>query len=415
MPKIDLHEHRLSNGLRVIICPDHSSSVVTVHVTYHVGSYDEDPSRTGLAHLFEHLMFDNTSTGISKQYDLYCTKAGGTNNAYTTYDHTAYHISLPAHQLELGLWLEAERMRMFSIDEQDLSTQQSVVLEEIKQNVENQPYMRWMPAMDKAAFATDSHYSWNVYGATDHVAAVTMEDASAFYHRYYRPGNAVLVVAGDCDPQGTLDLIQRIFGEISGGHAPIDRTPFDQSQRRTGVHVTERDAVPTSAVFVSVHGSSVMDPAMYDVDLAASLLGIGKSSYLYRHLVSKKRIASHAGAFVDRRTHDSLLTFYAYGIDGSVSADHLADEIHAAIDGVSVTDENMRKVVNRQRTALAMELQRSGGVADSVAYHATFFDDPGMVNDLLDRYAERPQEAVASVVETAKQRDRWVRVDIVPR
>ncbi len=415
MPKIDVHEHRLANGLRVVICPDPTVSVVTVAVTYHVGSYDEHPTRTGLAHLFEHLMFDNTSTGTNKQYDLYCTKAGGTNNAYTTYDHTTYHISLPSHQVELGLWLEAERMRMFAIDDQDLATQQSVVLEEIKQNVENQPYMCWMPAMDRAAFSENSHYSWNVYGDTAHVAAVSMQDARAFFDRYYRPGNAVLVVAGDCDPAATLQLIEQHYGDIPASDIEIQRPRFDHSQQQRGVHVTERDAVPTSAVFASIHGASVLDPAMYDIDLAASLLGIGKSSYLHRHLVSNKRIASHAGAFVDRRAHDSLLTFYAYGIDGSISVDQLCDELHAAVNAVTVSDENMRKVVNRQRTALAMELQSSGGVADSVGYHTTFFDDPTLVNDLLDRYAERTIDDVAAIVDSAKRREEWVRVDIVPR
>ena len=415
MPKIDIHQHRLPNGLRVITCPDDSASVITINVMYHVGSYDEDPSRTGLAHLFEHLMFDNTSTGTAKQYDLYSTKAGGTNNAYTTYDHTSYHISLPAHQLEMGLWLEAERMRMFAIQQQDLTTQQSVVLEEIKQNVENQPYMRWMPAMDQAAYASECHYSWNVYGDTNHVAAVSMDDARGFYERFYRPGNAVVVVAGNCDPDTTVELCAKHFGEIPDPGASIPRNAFQGTYRRTGVHVVEPDAVPTPAVYVSIHGTNVMDPMMYDVDLASSLLGIGKSSTLYRHLVSNKRIASHAGAFVDRRAHDSLLTFYAYGIDGSVTADQLADEIHAAVKDVQVSDENMSKVVHRQRTALAMELQRSSGVADSVAYHATFFDDPAMVNDLLDRYSTRTKSDVATVVEKAKKREDWVRVDVVPR
>jgi len=415
MPKIDLAERTLPNGLRVIACPDPSVSVVTVHVMYKVGSYDEDPHRTGLAHLFEHLMFDNTSTGILKQYDIYCTKAGGTNNAYTTYDHTSYHITLPAHQLELGLWLEAERMRMFSIHQRDLDTQQSVVLEEIKQNVENQPYQRWMTAMDKACFDPACHYSWNVYGEPEHVASVSLDDAHAFFDRYYRPSNAVLVVAGDCEPEQVFALAERIFGSIKETGSPIKRSAYDPATRRHGVHVVEPDSVPTAAVFISIHGPGVTDPAVYDVDLAASLLGIGKSSSLHRHLVNNTRVASHAGAFVDRRTHGSLLTLYAYAIDPSITADRLHQELVQAVTDTQITDQVMQKVVNRQRTTLAMELQRTGGVADSVAYHATFFDGPEVVNSLLEEYATRTKTQVHTILDTAKRSDEWVRVDVVPR
>ena len=135
MATIEIHRTTLSNGLRVVVCPDHASPNVTVDVMYHVGSFDERPDRTGLAHLFEHLMFDNTTTGVLKQYDTLCTKAGGSNNAYTTYDYTNYYINLPAHQAELGFWLEAERMKAFMITDHALETQRSVVIEEINQNV----------------------------------------------------------------------------------------------------------------------------------------------------------------------------------------------------------------------------------------------------------------------------------------
>lgn len=414
MPKINIHERTLSNGLRVIVCPDQGAPVITVNVTYHVGSFDERPNKTGLAHLFEHLMFDNTSTGMDKQYDTYCTKAGGSNNAYTTYDYTTYYISLPAHQLDLGLWLEAERMRMFAITDHALQTQRSVVIEEIKQNVENQPYMKWHFALDRSAFAAPSSYGWNVYGSPEHVASVTLDDAHDFYKRFYQPGNAVLVIAGAVDPNDAFVRAEAHFGGIAGATAPIVRNTFDVAQRRTGVHVVETDDVPVPAVFLATHLPALTSPDIVDADLATSFLGAGHSSVLYRDLVAGSRIASHAGIFVDRRAHTSLAILYAYATQPTTTADQLVDALKNSVRNARVTSDDLTKVVNRQRTAIAAELQRVSGVADNVGYYATFFGDAGEVNLLLDRYAARTVDGIQHIVDKVGDFDNAVRIDIIP-
>lgn len=414
MPKINLHERTLSNGLRVIVCPDHGAPVITVNVIYRVGSFDERPNKTGLAHLFEHLMFDNTSTGMDKQYDTFCTKAGGSNNAYTTYDHTTYYINLPSHQLDLGLWLEAERMKMFAITDHALQTQRSVVIEEIKQNVENQPYMKWHFALDRSAFRAPSSYGWNVYGSPEHVASVTLDDAHDFYQRYYQPGNAVLVIAGDVDPEKAFARAEAHFGDIPAATSPIERNVFDIEHRRFGVHTVETDDVPVPAVYVATHLPPMIDATIYDAELAASFLGFGHSSVLYRDLVAGSRIASHAGAFVDRRANTSLMILYAYATQPSTTADELVDALAASVRGATVTDDVFTKVVNRQRTAIAAELQRVSGVADNVGYHATFYGDAAEVNHLLDRYTDRSVESIQQVVNNIGDIDRSVRIDIIP-
>jgi len=413
MPRITLHERVLSNGLRVIVCPDHGAPVVTVNVIYHVGSYDERANKTGLAHLFEHLMFDNTSTGMEKQYDSYCTKAGGTNNAYTTYDHTTYYINLPAHQLDLGLWLEAERMRMFAITDHALQTQRSVVIEEIKQNVENQPYAKWQFALDRTAYKLPSSYAWNVYGTTEHVASVTLEDAKDFYQRFYQPSNAVLVIAGDVDVENAFAKAEAHFGPITGSTIPTIRNEFDPAHRQFGSHTIEPDEVPVPAVFLATHLPPLNTDEMYDADLAASFLGSGHSSTLYRDLVAGSRIASHAGAFIDRRAHSSLLITYAYATQPDITADQLTEALGASLKEARVTRDVFTKVVNRQKTAIAAEFQRTSGVADSVGYHATFYGDPSEVNGLLDKYGSRTQESIQSVVDAVADITRAARIDIV--
>jgi len=414
MPTVDIHRRTLSNGLRVVVCPDHGAPTVTVNVTYRVGSHDEWPARTGLAHLFEHLMFDNTSTGLEKQYDLYCTKAGGSNNAYTTFDHTTYFINLPSHQVELGFWLEAERMRDFMITEHALTTQKSVVIEEIKQNVENQPYGRWRTATEEAAYTPDCHYHWEVYGSSEHVASVSMDDARTFYEKYYRPSNAALVVAGDVTPDVAFDMAERHFGHIVSPSASIERTAYEDAWRVSGAHSVVPDAVPMPAVFISFHMPGFFDTASYSAEIAAMVLGSGRTSPLYKHLVNDLRIASSAMAFFDRRANTSLLTIYAHANEESVTADQLAAAVMEAIQGYTCTEEDFEKASNRIRTALAAEIQRNEGVADSVASYTVFFDDPGLVNTVLDNYTAQTRESVQAMIDRCRSIDDGIRVDVVP-
>ena len=414
MPAIKIHQTVLTNGLRVVVCPDHGAPVVNVTVMYGVGSHDEVYGKTGLAHLFEHLMFDNTSNGMEKQYDTFCAKAGGTNNAYTTFDYTTYYINLPAHQVELGYWLEAERMRAFRITDHALATQRSVVVEEIKQNVENQPYGKWRHAMEEVAFDAQSSYSWEVYGSAKDVEAVTMQDAKAFFERYYQPANAVLCVAGDVDPEYATALAERHFGGIPAPASVPVRNQFKPEWRRHGTVGVVPDTVPMPATFLAFHVPGLLDDTSYAAEIAATILGSGRSSPLYRSLVQDLQIASSVGAFVDKRLHDSLLTFYAYASKEDVTADQLIEAIHAAIVNTVCTEADRTKAVNKLRTSLAAELQRVSGVADTVAYHTLFYNEPEQVNQLLDKYSSQPLSLVQQIVAECSLISQGVRVDIVP-
>lgn len=415
MAHIDIHDTLLNNGLRVIICPDKTAPVVNVTVMYRVGSHDEHAGKTGLAHLFEHLMFDNAAPESEKQYDVYCTKAGGSNNAYTTFDYTTYHIDLPSHQVELGYWLEAERMRSFRITDHALQTQRSVVVEEINQNVFNQPYGIWRKAQQAIAYDARSSYSWDVYGSADDVSGVSMNDARGFFERFYHPSNAVLCVSGDVDVSHAVDLAQRHFGDIGDGKEPIQRTTFQDSFRRYGTHDVVEDAVPMAAVYVSIHLPGFLESELLDAEIAATVLGSGRSSVLYRSLVSDKRIASSVGAFIDRRAHSTLLTMYAYASEEETSADTLVDAIYNAVRGFVLTDERLTAAVNRLRTSHAAELQRVNGVSDTVAWSTLFWNDPSYANTMLDRYAAIGMEPVLQIIEQCTDPLTTVRLDVIPK
>jgi predicted Zn-dependent peptidase len=415
MSQIPIHQRTLDNGLLVVVCPDHGSPSVNVTVMYHVGSHDEQPERTGLAHLFEHLMFDNTTTGAVKQYDTYCTKAGGSNNAFTTYDYTTYYINLPAHQIEIGLWLESERMRGFMITDHALATQRSVVVEEIKQNVDNQPYGSWGRVMQQTAYAPACSYSWDVYGNPEHVAAVSMDDARGFFEQFYHPRNAVLVIAGDIEPDRGYALAEKYFGDIAAGPLAMQRNPYDKTWRRKGVARTIEDAVPMPAVFAAFHMPGIYDDRTYAAEIAASIIGSGRSSPLYRSLVSRRHIASHTGAYVQHLENTSQLILYAYAATSSITSDQLTEALTDTVRSVDLTPAMQQKAVNKLRTGIASELQRNEGIAENVAFNALFHRDPSAVNRLLDLYQSQTLEQVREYIEDCSDLENGVLVDVVPQ
>lgn len=414
MAHISPYDITLSNGLRVVLCPDNTAPVVNVTVMYRVGSHDEKKNKTGLAHLFEHLMFDNAAPGVDKQYDVYCTKAGGTNNAYTTFDYTTYHIDVPAHNLELGLWLESERMRAFRITDHALQTQRSVVIEEINQNVFNQPYGVWRKAQQEIAYTEDSSYSWDVYGSADDVASVTMDDAKHFFETYYHPSNAVLCVAGDVDIANAMELIERHFGSIQDVSTPIHRTQFAPSMKKAGTALVVNDNVPLVAVFLSIHMPGFAANELLDAEIASSIVGTGRSSILYKKLISELRLASGVGCFLDRRAHDSLLTMYAYAAEETTTADQLVDATISALQETAITEEMLQAAVNKMRTSHAAELQKVNGVSDVVAWTTLFWNDPKYVNTALDRYTTITVQDVQNVVDRCSRIEECIRLDIVP-
>lgn len=415
MAHVHPYDTTLGNGLRVIVCPDHTAPVANVTVMYRVGSHDERRGKTGLAHLFEHLMFDNAAPGNDKQYDIYCTKSGGTNNAYTTFDYTTYHIDLPANNIEMGFWLESERMRSFRITQHALQTQRSVVVEEINQNVNNQPYGIWRRAMQEISFAPSSSYSWDVYGYETDVSGVTIDDARSFFESFYRPSNAVLCVAGDIAPERAVELAQRYFGDIENTSDPITRNTFEMMERCYGAHRIVEDNVPMTALFLSAHVPGYVNSELLDVEIASSILGSGKSSLLYNELVSNRRIASAAGAFVDRRANSSLLTIYAYAADPTVSGDQLSDAVFETLRGAEETQKHLDAAVNKLRTSHAAEIMKANGVADSVAWTTLFWNDPQRMNTILDDYRTVTLDQVTAVRREISQADKLARLDIVPR
>jgi predicted Zn-dependent peptidase len=387
------HDYRLANGLRVLLHEDHTTPMVTINVLYHVGSKDEEPGRTGFAHLFEHLMFDGSKNVERGGYDRYCTMVGGENNAFTTSDITDYHLSLPSEQFPLGIWLESDRMAEFAIQEVSLQTQKRVVLEEKKQTHDDAPYGELSSAMRELSYDPRHPYSWDTIGSDEDISAATMEDVREFYTRFYVPDGTVLVVAGDFDQAEAEQLIGDYFGSIPSNGTPpllaqaIDRTPLLHYGRRRRIH---RDNIPFNGVFLGYHVPSVTDPDFPAVDLIASILADGESSRLYRKLEYSMQIASEAEAFVDDGEFGSMLYLYAIGQNKRVGIAALEKALRgelASLANDGVSKRELEKVRNRKVTRIAHSLQSISNRAERLAWFTTVLNQPNLAFHEADLYA----------------------------
>jgi len=371
----------LPNGLDVVFHEDHSTPMVTINVLYHVGSKNEQQGRTGFAHLFEHLMFDGSKNVDRGGYDRYCTSVGGDNNAFTSSDITDYFISLPSDQLALGLWLESDRMAEFAIQEISLMTQKNVVIEEKRQNTDDVPYGDAMIVMRELSYAPAHPYSWETIGSMEDIQAARMEDVRDFYHRYYVPSNATLVIAGDFDPGETRMLVERYFATIPTGGAivrpEIDRAMLHADRRRR----VEGGIFPFNAVFLGYHAPSIHDPDFQAMDLLTSILTDGESSRLYSSLEYTLQIASEAEAFIDEGELGSLFYIYAVAQNNRVTTARLEEALRVEIIRLAdegVTERELQKVKNRKLTRIVHGLQAISSRAERLAYYASMFGDPGL-------------------------------------
>ncbi len=418
MRALPFSQHTLANGLRVVIVPRRSASIVNITVAYRVGSKDEHPDHTGFAHLFEHLMFEGSDNLANGLFDRYCTAAGGNNNAFTTHDSTVYYMVLPSHQLELGLWLEADRMAAFGVDQAALQTQQNVVIEEISQNVENQPYGSFSRALSQTAFRAGSPYGWDVYGSVEHVRNSTLDDVNAFFRRHYRPDNACLVISGNVDPEQGLELARKYFEAIPRGEQALRRVSEGAQDRRTSIETRVEDNIPLEGIFRVYHFDGFSSDDIYTANILTSILSDGQSSRLYSALVYEQKIASEVGVYVDDRELSSLLVNYAIAAEPEITAAELDAALSTVLNEVAqngVEEREMHKAQNRTATRLARTMQRNFGVANEIAFNTLYFDDPARAFAMAEKYAAVTADDVQAFARKVCRRDNSVGITFVPK
>ena len=319
----------LANGLPVILHVDRSSPLVAVDVWYHVGSKDESPGRTGFAHLFEHLMFMGSRNAPYPAFDAIMESWGGHNNGTTSNDRTNYYEIGPRNLLETFLWLEADRLATLSevITDEELERQRKVVQNERRQSYENRPYDRAELVIPESMYPADHPYHWPTIGSHEDLDAATVADVRAFFERFYRPSNATLVIAGDFDPAEARRLVERYFGWQPRLPAP-DRAPPPAEPRLTqDIAIALTDRVQLPRIRLAWHAPALFAPGDADLDMAAHVLGGGKSSRLYRALVFDQRIAQDVFAYQGSQMLGSL-----FQVGATAKPGHDLNEIAAALD-----------------------------------------------------------------------------------
>jgi zinc protease len=371
---------------------DHSTPMAVVNVMYDVGSRDEDPNRTGFAHLFEHLMFGG-SVNIP-EYDSPLQLAGGENNAYTSSDVTNYYIQLPAENLETAFWLESDRMLSLAFRKKSLEVQKKVVCEEFKEHYLNKPYGDvWFKIRE---MAYEKHpYRWLTIGKElSHIELAELDDVKEFFFRFYRPINAVLVVAGHVNTANVLELSEKWFGDIPSGeknYRDIPAEPGQSEPKRKAVDAK----VPLDAFYKNWHIYSRLDSRYYAADLITEVLGGGGSSRLYQSLVKEKKLFSNIECYHFGTVDPGLLT-----VEGKLIKGVKMEEAEAAVEDElmklkesGIEDKELVKVKNRTEAVISFEDMSLMNRAGSLAFYE-ILGDASLMNSELQRYQEVTAENI---------------------
>ncbi|HPX34275.1 MAG TPA: pitrilysin family protein [Bacteroidales bacterium] len=374
----------LPNGLRVIVHTDKYTSLAAISIIYDVGSRDENPDKTGFAHLFEHLMFGG-SINIPK-YDEPLERAGGINNAYTTTDLTNYYLSLPVQNLEIGFWLESDRMFQLAFSEKSLETQRNVVTEEFRQTHLNQPYGDAWMLLRPLAYKVHP-YRWPTIGKEiSHIQNAVMEDVKAFYNTFYNPANAVMAVAGNVKVDEVQSLAEKWFSSIKNNGENKRNLPDEPKQTEPRFLEIERD-VPANVLYKAWKMHKRTHPDYHSVDLLSDILGNGKSSRLYRRLVMEKGIFTDIDCFITGNFDPGLFVITgrpSKGIKIKEAEKTLMDEIDIIQNEVP-DDIELQKVKNKLEARLTLSKVNVLNKAINLAF-SEILGDAELINSEIDKY-----------------------------
>lgn len=374
----------LSNGLKVIVHEDASTPLATVNILYKVGARDEDPSRTGFAHLFEHLMFGG-SVNIP-EYDEPLQLAGGDNNAFTNNDITNYYLTLPAQNLETGFWLESDRMLSLAFSEKSLEVQRNVVIEEFKQRYLNQPYGDVWLLLRPLAYKVHP-YQWATIGKEiAHIEDATLEDVKSFFFRFYCPDNAIMVVAGNVKADDVFVLAEKWFGEIKRSFAERKAYPVEPAQQEYRLLTVERD-IPFHSIYRAYHVCSRLDKDFYAVDLISDILSRGRSSRLYNVLVKEKHLFSEIHCYPTSDFDKGLLIIEGKLVKGvSVEdAEKGIDDVLNKLINEPLQENELEKVKNKVESTMEFSEMDLSGRALNLAI-AEYMGDANLVNTEMELY-----------------------------
>jgi len=419
-PTVSFTDERLANGLRLIISVDRLAPVVAVNLWYDVGSKHEVEGKTGFAHLFEHVMFQGSRNVGKAEHMALVQAAGGTMNGSTWLDRTNYYETLPSHQAELALWLEADRMGTLldALSQENLDNQRDVVKNEKRWSYDNRPYGSWYEKLQAHLFPPEHPYHHVTIGSMADLDAASVEDVSAFFRTWYAPNNAVLTVVGDVDPEAIRRWTKQYFGGIPANPSipelgDLSLPPVLGEERREVVH----DKVPLPRVYVGFRAPRYGDERLDALDIAAQILAGGKGSRLHRRLVRDERIAQDVAlvplGFVSGA---SIVAGWATVRPG-VAVDRVETALHEELERLgreTITDDELARARALIETEELGALSRVEERADRLSMYATLFDDPDLINRMLTRYLAVSAEQIRSVAAGVFRSDNRIVLTYLP-
>jgi zinc protease len=416
--KLSYELHTLPNGLTVILHEDHTVPMVAVNVWYHVGSGYEKPGRTGFAHLFEHIMFEGSANVEEGDFDNLLEAVGGNNNGSTTKDRTNYYEMLPSNALDIALFLESDRMGYLpgAMSPAKVDGQRDVVKNERRQSYENRPYgMAWL-TLSEHLYPSDHPYHWPTIGYMEDLTAASYEDVIEFFHRYYSPDNASLVIAGDIDPVEALERVKYWFSEIPAG-TPVLRPQVQAFIMPEPKYVTLEDKVQLPRLYLAYATPPAYSPGNAELTAAGSILAEGKNSRLYNKLVYEMGIAQDVFAFQVPGALGSMFLIVATARPG-----HTLEELLAVIDAEIATLQQtppaareLQRTVNQYETQFLRGFQDLLGKADALNEYYYYTGNPDYANEDINRYRALSVEDISAMTRRYLNPRQRVLLSVVPK
>jgi zinc protease len=414
--KVAFEEYDLSNGMHVILHNDPSAPVVITSVMYHVGAKDEQPDRTGFAHFFEHLLFEGTENIKRGEWFKIVTSNGGVNNANTTEDRTYYYEVFPSNNLELGLWMESERMLHPVINQIGVDTQNEVVKEEKRLRYDNSPYGQLIPQVKKYMF-TKHPYRWTTIGSMEHLDASKLEEFQAFNKKFYIPNNSVLIVAGDIsNPTQTKEWIEKYFGSIPKGPAIVRQTFVEDPITQPITATFEDPNIQKPMVVTAYRTPSMKTRDARVLDMISTYLSDGKSSKLYKKIVDDKKMALQIGAF--SYNQEDYGTYILYGMpQGEFTSKDLIKEVDEEIVKLQtelISENDLQKLKNKYENNYVSGNASVEGIADNLATYYLLYGDVNLINTEIEMYNSITREEMRDVAKKYLNPNQRLILDYVP-
>lgn len=376
--------HTLENGLKIILHPDDTVQTATVNILYNVGARNENPELTGMAHLFEHLMFSGSKH--AEDYDEILQNVGGENNAYTTNDFTNYYITLPYQNIETAIWLEADRMHLLNLNSHSLDVQKKVVIEEFKEHYINKPYGDAWKHLRELVY-TQHPYQWMTIGKTpEHIEKVTLQIALDFYKKFYSPNNAIICIAGKIEEEKVLQYCNKYFGSIPASHLSIEDIPDEPVQTETRIKTVQSN-VPLDAVWIAFPMSPRLEKKYYMTDVITDILGSGKTAVLYQEFVKNRKSFMEISCYHTGSINNGIVVIEGK-VSNEVDYDKAVGELINFIEefrNQKIENIVLEKIKNRIESLYVFEDIHLLNRANNLAYY-TWLGDTEIIHQELNNY-----------------------------